>query len=294
MGMERAYFWYKIGCWNSHITSHETFSVRASDCVCRCIDTLILTHARFHASRSADAGSAARREADKPSPVNSVHHHRPHNSNSKGFVAAGNVTHGRAGGAEKLGSTPETRFGQSSPLARGERLVSCAQKLASTPETRSGARGDRLQASVSPASTRRTWSCSTDRTSLAKSSDVLEGGFASPGSRGEFRPTRLSLSPHRSREEMPVESGESEPDDGDTDDITALVLERSNCGGARVRACVWEWVGRCGLCWRKVEVHIYTVVCACRCKRVRMCVCLCVLTCFGMCARVDRSKPQPL
>jgi hypothetical protein len=271
MGMEHAYFWYKIGCWNSHITSHETLHVRASDCVCRCIDTLILIHARFHASRSADAGSAAQQEADKPSPVNSVHHHRPNNSNSKGNVAGGNVTHGRVSGAEKLGSTPETRFGQSSPLARRERLVSGAQKLASTPETRIGARGDRQQASVSPASTRRKWSCSTDRTSLAKSSDVLEGGFASPGSRGESRPTRLSLSPHRSREEMPEESGESEPDDGDADDITALVLERSNRGGARVRACMWEWVGRCGLCWRKVEVHMYTVVC----MQVQACAYVC-------------------
>lgn len=49
MGMERAYFWYQIGCWSSRITSHETFSVRASDCVCRFIDTLIqaaCTHAR--------------------------------------------------------------------------------------------------------------------------------------------------------------------------------------------------------------------------------------------------------
>lgn len=180
-----------------------------------------------------------------------MHHHRPNNSNSKGNVAAGNVTHGRISGAENLGSTPETRFGHSSPLARGERLVSSAQKLASTPETRSGTRGDRLQANVPPASTRRKWSCSTDRTSLAKSSDIIEGGFASPGSRGESRPTRLSLSPHRSREEMPEASGESEPDDGDADDVSALLLERSNCGGARARACLWTWVGRCGLCWWK-------------------------------------------
>ena len=171
-----------------------------------------------------DAEHTAWQQAGTPSPATSAHHRRSSTSNSGGILGSANLSHGRA---------------------------SNAVTHASTPNSRSGARSDRLQASASPASTRRKSSSSmcysTDRTSFAKSPGACDGGIGSPGSRDALGPVAgpppSSLIPHRSPPEASEESQDSEAGDGGADDATALVLEHSACGGE------WEWVGKCALLW---------------------------------------------
>lgn len=182
----------------------------------------------------ADAELAAWQQAEKLSPANAEHHGRCNSSESEGNFGTALLSHGTASGEATN---------------------------ASTPHTRAGTRSDGLQASASPASTRRRSNSSiyysSDRTSFAKSPGARDGGIGSPGSRNAPGPPALSLTPHRPPAEASEESEDSEAADGGADDATALVLEHSACQGEGEWGSGWACVP-C-LCWSVGFTYVFDV-----------------------------------